>query len=95
MKALARSTRHHTGWLLQLSSRGHWRLGGLFRFGKKSFDHAGTCFILLSASSTVTTRRDLVAMCVDDIVPMGAEPLFFLMAVGKLKGGCSRGCRRY
>lgn len=43
-------------------------------------------------------------MCVDDIVPMGAEPLFFLdyVAVGKLKaeavaeivGGIAEGCRK-
>lgn len=48
--------------------------------------------------------EDLVAMCVDDIVPMGAEPLFFLdyVAVGKLKaeavaeivGGIAEGCRK-
>ena len=49
-----------------------------------------------------TVGEDLVAMCVDDIVPMGAEPLFFLdyVAVGKLKaeavaeivGGIAEGC---
>lgn len=51
-----------------------------------------------------TVGEDLVAMCVDDIVPMGAEPLFFLdyIAVGKLKaeavaeivGGIAEGCRK-
>ena len=47
---------------------------------------------------------DLVAMCVDDIVTCGAEPLFFLdyLAMGKVEpekvkqivSGISRGCRR-
>ena len=51
-----------------------------------------------------TVGEDLVAMCVDDIVPVGAEPLFFLdyVAVGKLKaeavaevvGGIAEGCRK-
>lgn len=51
-----------------------------------------------------TVGEDLVAMCVDDIVLMGAEPLFFLdyVAVGKLKaeavaeivGGIAEGCRK-
>ena len=57
---------------------------------------------LLNSHNTV--GEDLVAMCVDDIVPMGAEPLFFLdyVAVGKLKaeavaevvGGIAEGCRK-
>ncbi|OFK22174.1 phosphoribosylformylglycinamidine cyclo-ligase [Olsenella sp. HMSC062G07] len=51
-----------------------------------------------------TVGQDLVAMCVDDVVPVGAEPLFFLdyVAVGKLKAeqmaqivaGIAEGCRR-
>lgn len=50
-----------------------------------------------------TVGQDLVAMCADDVVPLGAEPLFFLdyVAVGKLRadamrrivGGIAEGCR--
>ena len=50
-----------------------------------------------------TVGQDLVAMCVDDIVVSGAEPLFFLdyVAIGKIKaehmaeivGGIAEGCR--
>lgn len=50
-----------------------------------------------------TVGEDLVAMCVDDVVPIGAEPLFFLdyIAIGKLKAehvaevvsGIARGCK--
>ena len=50
-----------------------------------------------------TVGQDLVAMCVDDVVVIGAEPLFFLdyVAIGKLKaesiapivGGIADGCR--
>ena len=51
-----------------------------------------------------TVGEDLVAMCVDDVVPIGAEPLFFLdyVAIGKLRaehvakivGGIAEGCRK-
>lgn len=51
-----------------------------------------------------TVGQDLVAMCADDVVVVGAEPLFFLdyVAVGKLKadavaqivGGIAEGCRQ-
>lgn len=51
-----------------------------------------------------TVGQDLVAMCADDVVVIGAEPLFFLdyVAVGKLEadamaqivGGIAEGCRR-
>ena len=50
-----------------------------------------------------TVGPDLVAMCVDDVVPIGAEPLFFLdyIAIGKLRAehvakivsGIAEGCR--
>ena len=50
-----------------------------------------------------TVGQDLVAMCVDDVVPIGAEPLFFLdyVAIGKLRAdhvaqivaGIAEGCR--
>ncbi|MBE6479590.1 MAG: phosphoribosylformylglycinamidine cyclo-ligase [Olsenella sp.] len=51
-----------------------------------------------------TVGEDLVAMCVDDVVVVGAEPLFFLdyVAIGKLKAetvapiveGIARGCQK-
>ena len=51
-----------------------------------------------------TVGQDLVAMCADDVVVVGAEPLFFLdyVAVGKLRsdamaqivGGIAEGCRQ-
>ena len=51
-----------------------------------------------------TVGEDLVAMCVDDIVVAGAEPLFFLdyVAIGKIRaehmarivGGIAEGCRK-
>ena len=51
-----------------------------------------------------TGGEDLVAMCVDDVVPIGAEPLFFLdyIAIGKLKAdhvakivkGIANGCKK-
>ena len=50
-----------------------------------------------------TVGQDLVAMCVDDVVPIGAEPLFLLdyIAIGKLRAehvakivsGIAEGCR--
>ena len=50
-----------------------------------------------------TVGQDLVALCVDDVVPIGAEPLFFLdyIAIGKLRAehvakivsGIAEGCR--
>ena len=51
-----------------------------------------------------TVGEDLVAMCVDDMVPIGAEPLFFLdyVAIGKLRAehvaqivkGIANGCKK-
>ena len=51
-----------------------------------------------------TVGQDLVAMCVDDLVPVGAEPLFFLdyIAIGhleadrvaKIVSGITEGCRQ-
>ena len=51
-----------------------------------------------------TVGEDLVAMCADDVVPIGAEPLFFLdyVAIGKLRAehvaeivkGIANGCKK-
>tara|TARA_B110000438_G_scaffold292354_1_gene330586 strand:+ start:60 stop:1103 length:1044 start_codon:yes stop_codon:yes gene_type:complete len=53
-----------------------------------STDGVGTkCEIARLSGEFETIGQDLVAMCVDDIVCVGAEPLFFLdyIAVGKLE----------
>ncbi len=88
--------------------------GGLFAFAHHRYSHP----VLVSATDGVGTKAlvaqaagrfdtigvDLVAMCVDDIVCQGAEPLFFLdyIAVGKLDPdhieqlveGVAHGCRQ-
>jgi phosphoribosylformylglycinamidine cyclo-ligase len=88
--------------------------GGLFSFAGHRYRHP----VLVSSTDGVGTKAlvaqaadrfdtigiDLVAMCVDDIVCAGAEPLFFLdyIAVGKLDPdhieqlveGVAEGCRQ-
>jgi phosphoribosylformylglycinamidine cyclo-ligase len=88
--------------------------GGLFSFAQHRYTHP----VLVSATDGVGTKAlvaqaagrfdtigvDLVAMCVDDLVCQGAEPLFFLdyIAVGKLDPdhieelveGVAHGCRQ-
>lgn len=88
--------------------------GGLFRFDKSKYDDP----ILVSSTDGVGTKSlvakaagrfdtigiDLVAMCVDDLVCQGAEPLFFLdyISVGQLDpahvrrlvAGVAEGCRQ-
>lgn len=88
--------------------------GGLFAFADHRYRHP----VLISSTDGVGTKAliaqavgrfdsigvDLVAMCVDDIVCQGAEPLFFLdyIAVGKLDPdhieqlveGVAEGCRQ-
>lgn len=88
--------------------------GGLFAFPADRFEQP----VLVSATDGVGTKAmvaqaagrfdtigiDLVAMCVDDLVCQGAEPLFFLdyIAVGKLDPdqieqlveGVAEGCRQ-
>ena len=70
-----------------------------------STDGVGTKALVAQAAGRFTTiGLDLVAMCVDDIVCQGAEPLFFLdyIAVGKLDPdhieqlveGIAEGCRQ-
>jgi phosphoribosylformylglycinamidine cyclo-ligase len=88
--------------------------GGLFAFAQHRYTHpvlvsstdgVGTkALIAQSAGRFDTIGVDLVAMCVDDIVCQGAEPLFFLdyIAVGKLDPdhieqlveGVALGCRQ-
>ncbi len=70
-----------------------------------STDGVGTKALVAAESGRLgTIGIDLVAMCVDDLVCTGAEPLFLLdyVAVGKLDpeavatvvGGVAEGCRR-
>lgn len=88
--------------------------GGLFAFASHRYKHpvlvsstdgVGTkALIAEAAGSFETIGIDLVAMCVDDLVCQGAEPLFFLdyIAVGKLDPdhieqlveGVAEGCRQ-
>jgi phosphoribosylformylglycinamidine cyclo-ligase len=69
-----------------------------------STDGVGTKALVAQAAGQFTTiGQDLVAMCVDDLVCQGAEPLFFLdyIAVGRLDpdhieqlvSGIAEGCR--
>ena len=70
-----------------------------------STDGVGTKLLVAEALGKYdTVGIDLVAMCVDDVVVLGAEPLFFLdyIAVGKVKPrvlveivrGIVQGCRQ-
>ena len=88
--------------------------GGLFSFANHRFrnpvlvsstDGVGTKALVAQAAGRFDTIGvDLVAMCVDDLVCQGAEPLFFLdyIAVGKLDPdhieqlveGVAEGCRQ-
>ena len=88
--------------------------GGLFSFAQHRYTHpvlvsstdgVGTKALIAQAAGRFDTIGvDLVAMCVDDIVCQGAEPLFFLdyIAVGKLDPdhieqlieGVALGCRQ-
>jgi phosphoribosylformylglycinamidine cyclo-ligase len=88
--------------------------GGLFGFDSSRYrrpvlvsstDGVGTKALIAQASGRFDTIGvDLVAMCVDDLVCQGAEPLFFLdyIAVGKLDPdhieqlveGVAEGCRQ-
>jgi phosphoribosylformylglycinamidine cyclo-ligase len=88
--------------------------GGLFAFPSdryrepvlvSSTDGVGTKALVAKAAGRFTTiGMDLVAMCVDDLVCQGAEPLFFLdyIAVGRLDPdhieqlveGVAKGCKQ-
>ena len=86
--------------------------GGLFALGNRfrdpvlvsTTDGVGTKAMVASATGRFATiGLDLVAMCVDDLVCQGAEPLFFLdyISIGKLDpdhvgqlvAGVAEGCR--
>ena len=88
--------------------------GGLFAFDGSAYQHpvfvsstdgVGTKALIAQAAGRFDTIGvDLVAMCVDDIVCQGAQPLFFLdyIAVGRLDPdhieqlveGVAEGCRQ-
>jgi len=88
--------------------------GGLFEFASHRYKHpvlvsstdgVGTKALIAQATGRFDTIGvDLVAMCVDDLVCQGAEPLFFLdyIAVGQLDPdhieqlveGVAHGCRQ-
>lgn len=88
--------------------------GGMFAFDTAGYDQpvlvsttdgVGTKALIATASGRYDTiGLDLVAMCVDDLVCVGAEPLFFLdyISIGKvdpdvveaLVSGVAEGCRQ-
>ena len=88
--------------------------GGLFRFDPgrhrdpvlvSTTDGVGTKALVAAAARRYSTiGLDLVAMCVDDLVCQGAEPLFVLdyISIGRLEpdmvkdlvGGVAEGCRQ-
>lgn len=89
------------GGLFQLGATGRWRDPVLV----SGTDGVGTKLLVAQqAGRHDTIGIDLVAMCVNDIVVAGAEPLFFLdyFATGKLEveaaaevvQGVAEGCRR-
>jgi phosphoribosylformylglycinamidine cyclo-ligase len=83
---------------------------GLFRIGEGRYLAAATDGVGTKLETARATGRldtvgiDLVAMCADDVVCTGAEPLFFLdyLAVGRVEpervraivAGVAEGCRR-
>jgi phosphoribosylformylglycinamidine cyclo-ligase len=83
---------------------------GLFRIGEGRYlaaatDGVGTKLEIARATGRLdTVGIDLVAMCADDVVCTGAEPLFFLdyLAMGRVEpervraivSGVAEGCRR-
>jgi len=89
------------GGLFALADAGRWRDPVLV----SSTDGVGTKAEIARATDRLDTIGiDLVAMCVDDLVCQGAEPLFLLdyVSVGRLDpartarlvGGVAEGCRR-
>ena len=106
--AAAEATRRK-GWLDRLGGFGSLFKLDLDRYPNpvlvSSTDGVGTKLRLAFAlDSHTTVGVDLVAMCVNDILAQGAEPLFFLdyLAVGSLEvgkaediiGGIIEGCRQ-
>ncbi len=107
IKGLARTT-FREGVLQDLGG-----FGGLFALDREAYrkpvlvsgcDGVGTKLkVAFAAGKHETVGEDCVAMCVNDILAQGAEPLFFLdyLAVGKLDPGqveqvvtgLARGCR--
>jgi phosphoribosylformylglycinamidine cyclo-ligase len=88
--------------------------GGLFQLDRKRYrrpvlvsatDGVGTKMVVANATQRFDTIGiDLVAMCVDDVVCTGAEPLFFLDYISQSRldpdrvativGGIAKGCER-